>query len=415
MKQAVITGLGVVAPQSNSVDEYWSLLTSGRSATGLVTAFDARQFDSRIAAECRFDPNAFGLTPREQTLDRATQFAVAALGQALEDSGIAMEDVPSERISVQLGCAVGLTTSLEKEYAVMSDSGSRWEVEQRFATPRLYDHFVPSSLVSEVAVRVGASGACAMVSTGCTSGIDAIGHAVDLIRTGAADVVVSGGAEAPISPITYACFDAIHATSTRNDQADSACRPFSGDRDGLVLGEGAAVLIVEEYEHARARGATIYAKIGGYASRCNAHHMTGLTPDGSEMAAAITAALSQSTLAAESIGYVNAHGSGTKMNDIHETGAVKHALGDHAYQVPMSSIKSVIGHSLGAIGALETVACLLAMRHNVVPPTVNYTEPDPSCDLDYVPNVAREANVTAALTVGSGFGGFQSAMTMEAV
>ncbi len=410
MIDAVVTGMGVIAPQSNSLDEYWTLLTSGKSATGLVKAFNAEAFDSQIAAECNFDPGAFGLSTADRELDRATQFALVALEEAIQDCEL---DPGKDRIAVQLGCAVGLTTSLEREYVRMSNSGALWEVDHALAGPRLYDHFVPSSLVAEVARRVGATGACALVSTGCTSGIDAVGHAAALIQSGEADVVITGGAEAPVSPITYACFDAIHATSTRNEEANSACRPFSNDRDGLVLGEGSAIIVLESADRARRRGAPIYGTIAGYASRCNAHHMTGLTPHGEEMAEAIKLAIGQAKIPVERIGYVNAHGSGTRMNDIHETGAVKAALGQHAYRTPMSSIKSIIGHSLGAIGALEIAACFLSMKHGAVPPTVNYTTPDPQCDLDYVPNEARAATVDAALTVGSGFGGFQSALVME--
>jgi act minimal PKS ketosynthase (KS/KS alpha) len=225
--------------------------------------------------------------------------------------------------------------------------------------------------------------------------------------------MLAGGSDAPISPIAVACFDAIKATSARNDDPEHASRPFDRTRDGFVLAEGAAMLVLEEFERARARGARIYAEVTGYATRCNAYHMTGLKRDGREMAEAISNALHHSRLDPFLVDYVNAHGSGTKQNDRHETAAFKTTLGAHAHQVPVSSIKSMVGHSLGAIGSMEIAACALAVEHGVVPPTANLHQPDPECDLDYVPNQAREAEVNAVLTVGSGFGGFQSAMVLQ--
>lgn len=271
---------------------------------------------------------------------------------------------------------------------------------------------MPSSLAAEIAHLAGAEGPATVVSTGCTSGLDSIGYACDLIREGTVDVVITGGTEAPISPITVACFDAIQATSSRNDDPEHASRPFDRTRNGLVLGEGAAVLVVEEFEAARRRGAHIHAEITGFASRSNAHHMTGLRLDGKEMAAAITAALDEARLAPAAVDYVNAHGTATKQNDRHETNAFKCSLGEHAYQVPISSIKSMIGHSLGAIGSIEVAASALVIEHGVIPPTANLHEQDPELDLDYVPLIAREQRVDVALTVGSGFGGFQSAMML---
>ena len=251
-----------------------------------------------------------------------------------------------------------------------------------------------------------------VVSTGCTSGIDAVGHGTQLIQDDAADIVVAGAADAPISPISMACFDAIKATSARNDDPEHASRPFDATRDGFVMGEGSAVLILEEYQHALRRGAHVYAEVTGYANRCNAYHMTGLRSDGAEMSKAIDHALAQSRLDPSAVSYVNAHGSGTKQNDWHETAAFKRSLGAHAHRVPISSIKSMVGHSLGAIGSIELAACALAVEHNVVPPTANWENRDPDCDLDYVPKIAREHRVDVALCVASGFGGFQSAIVL---
>ncbi len=413
MRRVAITGLGVVAPGGVGVKEYWDLLTAGRTATRRISFYDPSPFRSQVAAECDFDPLAAGLSHQEiRRLDRASQFAVVSTREALTDSGLDLAALDPGRVGTSVGSAVGCTTSLEREYAVVSDGGRKWNVDHEYAVPELYQHFVPSSIAAEVGRAAGAEGPAAVVSTGCTSGLDSLGHAVELLREGTTDVMIAGATEAPISPITSACFDAIHATTPRNDTPESSCRPFDRTRSGLVLGEGAAVLVLEELEGARRRGAHIYAEIAGFASRCNAYHMTGLKPDGLEMAEAIDAALGEARLTPDTVDYINAHGSGTKMNDRHETGAFKRSLGDHAYRTPVSSIKSMIGHSLGAIGSLEIAACALAMEHGLLPPTANLHEPDPELDLDYIPLVAREKQTDVVLSVGSGFGGFQSAMVL---
>ncbi|SEN18598.1 beta-ketoacyl-[acyl-carrier-protein] synthase family protein [Actinacidiphila rubida] len=410
-RRVVITGIGVLAPGGVGTKAFWDTLTSGRTATRTITFFDASPFRSRIAGEVDFDPAAEGLGQQQiRRLDRAAQFAVVATREAVADSGL--ENVDPYRTGVTVGSAVGATMSLDREYAVVSDGGQSWLVDHNYGSRHLYDWFVPSSFAAEVAREVGAEGPAVVVSAGCTSGLDSVGHAAELIRDGSVDVMITGATDAPISPITVACFDAIKATSPRNDDPEHASRPFDRTRNGFVLGEGCAMFVLEELSHARARGAHVYAEIAGFASRCNAYHMTGLRPDGREMAEAIRAAMDEARMAGEAIDYINAHGSGTKQNDRHETAAVKRVLGDHAYRTPMSSIKSVIGHSLGAVGSIEIAASALAMEHGVVPPTANLHEPDPECDLDYVPLVAREHRTDAVLTVGSGFGGFQSAMVL---
>ena len=412
MRRVVITGIGVVAPGGVGTGRFWDTLTAGRTATRGITLFDASGYRSRIAAEADFDPAAHGFTPVEAArLDRACQFALVSAREALTDSGLPPGGDPL-RTGVTLGSAVGCTTGLDDEYAVVSERGSTWEVDHTRAVAHLFDYFVPSSMAAEVARASGAQGPVSLVSTGCTSGLDSIGHAVDLIREGSADVMVTGATEAPISPITVACFDAIKATSPRNDEPATASRPFDRTRNGFVLGEGSAVLVLEEFEHARRRGARIYAEIAGFAGRSNAYHMTGLKADGVEMAEAITAALDEARLDPTAVDYINAHGSGTKQNDRHETAAFKRSLGAHAHTVPVSSIKSMIGHSLGAIGSLEVAASALAIEHNTVPPTANLHEPDPACDLDYTPLTAREQRTDTVLSVGSGFGGFQSAIVL---
>ncbi|MER6343675.1 beta-ketoacyl-[acyl-carrier-protein] synthase family protein [Streptomyces sp. NPDC001595] len=413
-RRVVITGIGVRAPGSTGTKAFWDLLSQGRTATRGISFFDASPFRSRIAGEVDFDPRAEGLGPREiRRMDRATQFAVACTREALADSGFDVGAVDPHRVGVSLGSAVASATSLENEYLVMSDAGREWEVDPAYLSAHMFDYLSPGVMPAEVAWEVGAEGPVTMVSDGCTSGLDAVGYGVQLIREGSADTVVAGAADTPISPIVVACFDAIKATTPRNDDPAHASRPFDGTRNGFVLAEGAAMFVLEEYEAARRRGAHIYAEVGGYATRCNAHHMTGLRKDGREMAEAIRVSLDEARLNRTAVDYVNAHGSGTKQNDRHETAAFKRSLGEHAYDVPVSSIKSMVGHSLGAIGSIEIAASLLAIEHDVVPPTANLHEPDPECDLDYVPLTAREQRVDTVLTVGSGFGGFQSAMVLH--
>lgn len=411
MRRTAVTGIGVVAPGGTTREAFWGMITAGKTATRRVTLFDPTGFRSQMAAECDWDPIAAGLRDREaRRMDRYVQFATVAAMEAMSDSGLELDDELRDRMGVSMGSAVGGTIFLEDEYVVVSDHGREWVTDPEYAVPFLYQALVPSTLASELALKFGAHGPAVVISTGCTSGIDSIGYAHQLVQDGEADVVITGAAESPISPISVACFDAIKATSARNDDPAHASRPFDRDRDGFVMGEGAAVLIVEDLERAMARGAHIYCEVAGYANRGNAFHMTGLKPDGLEMAEAITDAMAQGRLVPDDVDYINAHGSGTKQNDRHETAAYKRVLGDHAYRTPVSSIKSMIGHSLGAIGSLEMAACALAIDRGVCPPTANYENPDPECDLDYTPNVARERRVDVALSAGSGFGGFQSAM-----
>ncbi|MFI1963257.1 beta-ketoacyl-[acyl-carrier-protein] synthase family protein [Streptomyces pathocidini] len=412
-RRVAVTGVGIVAPGGVGIPAFWKLLTDGRTATRGITLFDPEGFRSRIAAECDFDPAAHGLDETEmERADRYVQFAMVAAEEAVRDSGLDPESEDPWRVGVSLGTAVGGTTRLEHDYVLVSSAGERWDVDHLRAGPQLHRAFSPSSLASEVAEQIGARGPVQTVSTGCTSGLDAIGYAFHAIEEGEMDVCIAGASDSPISPITVACFDAIKATSPNNDDPAHASRPFDAHRDGFVMGEGGAVLVLEELEHARARGAPVYCEVRGYATFGNAYHMTGLTREGLEMAEAIDKALGHARLDGSEVDYVNAHGSGTQQNDRHETAAVKRSLRDHAYKIPMSSIKSMVGHSLGAIGAIEVVACTLALAHQVVPPTANYETPDPECDLDYVPKTAREMPLRTVLSVGSGFGGFQSAMVL---
>jgi minimal PKS ketosynthase (KS/KS alpha) len=405
--------MGVRAPGSLGKDSFWELLCAGRTATRRISFFDPSPYRSQVAAEVGFDATAEGLNPREiRRMDRATQFAVVCARDAVADSGIDLAAVSPDRVGVTLGSAVAAATSLEQEYLVLSESGKRWVMSPDHLSPHMFDYMIPSIMPAEIAWAVGAQGPVAMVSNGCTSGLDSVGHAVALIREGTADIMITGASDTPITPIVVASFDAIKATTTYNDDPMHASRPFDGTRNGFVLAEGAAMFVLEELTAAQRRGAHIYAEVGGYATRCNAYHMTGLKPDGREMSEAIRAALDQAELDPSEVDYVNAHGSGTKQNDRHETAAFKRSLGEHAYRTPVSSIKSMVGHSLGAIGSVEIAASLLTIEHQTVPPTANLQVKDPECDLDYVPKVAREHRTDTVLTVGSGFGGFQSAMVL---
>ncbi len=433
LRRTAVTGVGVVAPGGVTRETFWEQITAGRTATRRITCFDPEGFRSKIAAEADFDPLAAGLSEHErQRQDRYIQFATAAGIEAIADSGLMLEQTETEadrqasqsgvvtvppvngdRMGVALGSAVGGTKVLEDGFVAVSDRGKEWLVDPDYAPPFLYEGLIPSSLASEIAYRFGATGPSVVVSTGCTSGIDSIGYGHQMIQDGEADIVIAGASESPISPISMACFDPIKATSSRNEDAAHASRPFDAERDGFVMGEGCGILILEELESALARGAHIYCEVAGYANRGNAYHMTGLRPDALEMTEAIKDAMRQGGTQPEDIDYINAHGSGTKQNDIHETAAFKNVLGELAYKVPISSIKSMIGHSLGAIGSIEMAACAMVIDRGIVPPTANWENRDPLCDLDYTPKVARETPVACALSTGSGFGGFQSAMVFS--
>ncbi|WP_418908748.1 beta-ketoacyl-[acyl-carrier-protein] synthase family protein [Glutamicibacter endophyticus] len=410
---AVVTGMGIVAPGGSTREAFWHNVREGRSATGTTTLCDPAPFRSKIAGEAYLDQSHSGFVEDEEdTLDRAAQLLIRATSEAVSDSHGALEDVPSDRIGVFIGSAVGATMSMERIYRETSRDGELIEVQE--TTDRdLYQYFVPSSFVAEIAGRFGASGPGELISNGCTSGIDALAQAMEAIRRGDVDVAIAGATEAPIAPITYACFDSIMATSNLNDTPETASRPYDATRAGFVLAEGAAVVIVESRAHAERRQAKMYGAITGYGARANAFHMTGLKNDGTELAEAITASLDYAGIEPGQIDYVNAHGSGTTQNDIHETAAIKKSLGQHAYDVPVSSLKSMTGHSMGSIGAIEVAVCLLAIRDNFVPPTANLNKLDPLLDLDYVPNHGRSTVVDRVVSIASGFGGFQSALVIE--
>jgi minimal PKS ketosynthase (KS/KS alpha) len=414
MRRTAVTGVGVVAPGGVTRDRFWAALIAGRSAIRHISFFSASGFRSQIAAECDFDPYVAGLDDQEmRRMDRYVELGVAAAMEAVSDSALDLQNVDRDAMAVSMGSALGGVMYLEEDYVVASRRGATWLVDSGYASPFLYHAALPSSLASEVSLKFGAHGPSVVHASSCTAGIDAVGFGHQLIQDGEAEIVVAGAAESPISPIVIGGLDPIKATSHRNDDPSSASRPFDRERDGFVVGEGAAVLVLEEWEHAAARGAHVYCEVAAYANLCTAHHMTGLKADGLDLAETMTCALRQANLRAQDVDYISAHGTSTKQNDRHETAAFKHALGEHAFKVPISSIKSMIGYALGASGALQLAACALAIEQGVIPPTINLHNPDPECDLDYVPNEARYQRVDVALATASGFGGFQAAAILS--
>jgi len=411
MRRTVVTGIGIVAPGGTARHWFWENILAGRTAMRRITFFDASGFRSQIAAECDFDPHASGLDDQEiRRMDRHVQFGVAASLEAMKDSGLDLRGEDPFRMSVAMGTALGGATHLEEEYVAVSNRGREWLVDPEYASRFLYGALVPSTLASEISHKFGTHGPAIVIATGSCAGMDAIGYGHQLVQDGEADIVIAGGSESPISPIALASFDPIKATSHRNDDPAHASRPFDRDRDGFVLGEGSAVLILEEMEGAITRGAHVYCEIAAFASRNTAYHMIGLRPDGLDLADAISAAMHQAAMEPQDVDYICAHGAGTKQSDRHETAAYKTALGECAYSVPISSIKSMIGHSLGAAGAISLAACALAIDNGMIPPTANWQNRDPDCDLDYTTGRATRKDIDVALSVASSFGGFQSAM-----
>ncbi len=415
MKRVVVTGIGVVAPGGIGREPFWDTLTTGRSACNLATNIEHLElFRSHMVGEIvDWNPGANGLSAEEMThFDRHIQFALVAVSEAWADSGLDSSQLDTTRVGVSAGTAIGSTPRLEQEYLAVSSQATEFNVNPLLATPYLYHAVSPATVSAILASKFEVRGPVVTVSSGCTAGIDAVAQAFEWIRDGEVEIALAGASEAGICPINMASFDAIKGTSPRNSEPTTASRPFDGSRNGFVLGEGGAFLVLEEWEFARRRHAHIYAEITGYGSALNAYHMTGLQRDGLDMAQAIVAALEEAGIEKNNVQYINSHGSSTVQNDLHETNAFKAVWGQQAYTIPISSIKSMIGHSLGAIGAIEIAACALIIERGIIPPTINYQTPDPQCDLDYVPNHARKQPVDVLVSTGSGFGGFQSALVL---
>ena len=398
--RVVITGIGAVTPIGNNIDEYLVGLQKGTNGVSEITLFNPEQHPCKFAAEVKnLQSENFIEAKESKRWDRFSKFGVIAAKEALNHSGLKIDDSNSSRVGVIIGSGVGGLLTMETQAHVLDNRGpSR-------VSPFTVPMMIPNMATGLAAIALGAKGPSSAVSTACAAGSNAIGDAFRLLQLGKAEAMVCGGAEASITPLGVAGFASAKALSFRNDDPLTASRPFDSQRDGFVIGEGAGILILETLEHATKRDATIHAEIIGYGTTCDAHHITSPTPGGVGGAEAMKLALIDGKINPEEVDYINAHGTSTPANDSNETSAIKTALGNHAYQVPTSSTKSMTGHLLGGSGGIEAVACALAIKHEIIPPTINYSNPDPNCDLDYVPNKAREKKLDVVLSNSFGFGG----------
>jgi 3-oxoacyl-[acyl-carrier-protein] synthase II len=406
--RVVVTGVGAVTPLGTGVENFWNRLIKGESAIGPITLFDASDFSTRIAAEVKdFNPEDWLDKKEARRVDRFITFAVASANMAIEDSGLNLDGTINDQVGVLIGSGIGGLTFLGEQYRKLIESGpSR-------ISPFLVPYMIPDMASGYVSIMHRLKGPNTCVVSACSTGADAIGMAYHIIKRGDALAMVTGGTEAPINEISLAGFCAAKAMTTNNDDPAHASRPFDAERDGFVMAEGSAVFMLEDHDHAVARGATIYAEILGYGITGDGYHITMPDPEGDGAYRAMKMALNRAGLQPSDIGYINAHGTSTPYNDKFETMAIKRAMGDAAYNIPVSSTKSMIGHTLGAAGAIESLICILAMRDGVLPPTINLNTPDPECDLDYVPNVARKADIGASLSNSFGFGGHNVSLVFK--
>ncbi|MDR7545329.1 MAG: beta-ketoacyl-ACP synthase II [Armatimonadota bacterium] len=408
-RRVVVTGMGVVSPIGVGLEAFWNALVAGRSGVSRITRFDASKFATQIAAEVRdFDPSDYMDRKEVRRNDRFVQFAYAATRMAMEHARLVITPANAGRTGVLIGSGIGGAATWEEQHRTLLERGP----------DRVSPFFVPMMIVNMAsgvtAILTGAKGPSSCVVTACATGGNAIGDAFRIIQRGDADVMLAGGSEAAITPLSIAGFCSMKAMSTRNDEPDRACRPFDATRDGFVMGEGAGVVVLEALEHAEARGAPILAEVLGYGVTTDAFHITQPDPEGDGALRSMAAALADAALAAEEIDYINAHGTSTPYNDRLETLAIKRLFGDHARRLAISSTKSMTGHLLGAAGGVEFVACILALQHQVLPPTINYRVPDPECDLDYVPNAARPARLRTVMSNAFGFGGHNAILIARA-
>jgi act minimal PKS ketosynthase (KS/KS alpha) len=419
MTQVVVTGMYAISPAGMGLDVLWSTVRDGKACGGPIMDFDCSRNAASIAAQVPgFDVAHWGFGHEEIAhLDRSTQFALVGSKQAIASAGIDPSKINPYRAGVCIGTAIGGVDSMERAFGQLSSKvgedrkkPKRVKVDPSLADARLWESYSAHSVSHQVAKRNGFYGFCSTMSTGCTAGADAIGLSAELISDGVADIMITGGTDAPITPIVVSSFDNIRCLTRRNNEPTRASRPFDRDRDGFLLAEGCGILVLESKEHAQKRGAEILGYVLGFASLCNAYHMTGLPADGIALGHTLQRALEAARVNPDEVDYINAHGSSTPQNDRNETAAFKLAFRDHAHKVPISSTKSVLGHPLGAASALESIISLLSIKENVAPPTANYENPDPDCDLDYVPNCAREAQIDLVECNASGFSGIHSSV-----
>ncbi|MGF1499957.1 MAG: beta-ketoacyl-ACP synthase II [Elainellaceae cyanobacterium] len=399
-KRVVVTGLGAITPLGNTPNDYWQGLMEGRSGIAPITLFDASRHACRIAGEVKeFDPLQHMDRKDAKRMDRFAQFGVSASKQALADAGLEITDLNAEQVGIMIGTGIGGLKVLEDQQEVLLTRGPDR------CSPFMIPTMIANMAAGLTAIHTGAKGPNSCPVTACAAGSNAVGDAFRLVQRGYVQAMICGGTEAAVTPLSLAGFASAKALSTRNEEPSRASRPFDRDRDGFVMGEGAGILILEELEHARSRGARIYAEVIGYGMTCDAYHMTSPVPGGLGAARAIQLALKDAGVSPEEVTYINAHGTSTPANDSTETAAIKAALGDRAYQIAISSTKSMTGHLLGGSGGIEAVATVMAIAHDKVPPTINLENSDPACDLDYVPNASRSAHIDVALSNSFGFGG----------
>jgi 3-oxoacyl-[acyl-carrier-protein] synthase II len=407
-KRVVITGMGCVSPVGNSVNAAWEALLDGKSGAGPITQFDAGSHKTRFAAEVKgFDGAALFGAREARKMDRFTQFAAAATLEALEQAGLRIDETNRDRVGILIGSGIGGITTILEQVEVLRERGPDR------VSPFLIPMMISDSAAGMIAIRIGARGPNMALATACASGTNALGEAAEIIRRGAADAMLAGGAEAAIAPLAMAGMNVMGALSTRNQAPELASRPFDKDRDGFVMGEGAGMLILESLDHALARGARILCEYTGYGTSDDAHHISAPAENGAGAAISMRLALEDAGLSVSEIGYINAHGTSTPLNDKSETAAIKTVFGEQSYNIPVSSTKSMTGHLLGASGALEGIVCAQVLRHEILPPTINYTTPDPECDLDYVPNQSRRAAPRHVMSNSFGFGGHNATLILS--
>lgn len=409
-RRVVVTGLGCISPVGNTVADMWSAVTSGKSGIALITKFDASAFATKFAGEVKdFDLEKYIPGKESRHMDTFIHYGMAAGIQAIEDSGLVITEENADRIGVNIGSGIGGLPMIEKTHAELTNRGPR----------RVSPFFVPSSIINMpsgfLSIRYGLKGPNLACVTACSTGLHSIGYAARTIAYGDADVMIAGGAESTISPLGVGGFSAARALSSRNDDPATASRPWDKDRDGFVMGEGAGVLVLEEYEHAKARGAKIYAELAGFGMSADAHHMTAPLEDGSGASKCMLNAIKDAGINPDQVNYINAHGTSTPLGDKAETIAVKRTLGDAAKKVVMSSSKSMVGHLLGGAGGLESVITVMAIHNQVAPPTINIFNQDPECDLDYCANTARDMRIDYALKNSFGFGGTNSSLVFAKI
>ena len=406
--RVVVTGVGVLSPLGNNKEDFWSSISQGRSGIGKLTHFEASAYDSQIAGEVLdFDPNSRLGRKESRRMDRFTQFAVAAALDAVGDAHLNIGEEDANGVGVLIGSGIGGISTIEEQHRILLEKGPS----------KVSPFFIPMLIVDmasgQVSIKLGAKGPNSCVATACASAAHAIGDSCRIIQRSEAEIMIAGGAEAAITPLGVGGFCAMKALSTRNDEPKKASRPFDKGRDGFVIGEGAGIVVLENLEHALRRGAHIYGEVVGYGMSGDAYHITAPAPEGEGAARSMELALKDANLEPESVDYINAHGTSTPLNDKFETMAIKTVFGEHAKRVAISSTKSMIGHLLGAAGGVELIACLLAMERSLIPPTINYEEPDPECDLDYVPNRARKTEVKVAMSNSLGFGGHNATLLVK--